>query len=113
MKDNVLIVGANIGWIQRKNNIVNGTRLQVQSGGCSVNVNWSRILSEFARLLKELRIGKEKGIYSIHKSSKFMLHCNCTSFSRSPDLVVVVYSYFIYHNKQTSKLVPRHSKYSK
>ena len=79
MKDNVLIVGANIGWTQRQKSVVNRTRLQVQSGGCSVNVDWSRILSEFARLLKELRIGKEEGVYSIHKSSKFMLHYNCAS----------------------------------
>ena len=58
---------------------MNGTRLRVQSGGCSVNVDWSRILSEFARLLKELRTEEEEGICSIHRSSKFMLHCNCAS----------------------------------
>jgi len=79
VKDNVLIVGINIDWTQRQKSVINGMRLQVQSGGCSVTVDWSRILSEFARLLEELRIGKEEGIYSIHKSSKFMLYCNCAS----------------------------------
>ena len=44
-----------------------------------MNVDWSRILSEFARLLKELRIGEEEGICTI--PSKFMLHCNCSKIA--------------------------------
>jgi len=44
-----------------------------------VNIDWSRILSEFARLLKELRIGEEEGICTIHK---FILHCNCSKTLR-------------------------------
>ena len=56
-----------------------GRDFESSQGGCSVNVDWSRILSEFAELLKELRTGEEEGICSIHKSSKFMLHCNCAS----------------------------------
>jgi len=61
-----------MAWMQ---SVVNGTRLWVQPGRCSVNVDWSRILSEFARLLKELRIGEEEGICTTHI---FMLHCNCS-----------------------------------
>ena len=79
VKDDVLTVGANMAWTQRQKSVVNRTRLWVQSGGYSVNIDWSRILLEFARLLKELRIGKEEEICSIYKSSKFMLCCNCTS----------------------------------
>ena len=37
MQDNVLIVSANVVWMQRQKSIVNGTKLQVQSGRCSVN----------------------------------------------------------------------------
>jgi len=75
MKNDVWIVGVNVAWTQRQKSVVNGTRLRVQSGKCSVNIDWSRILSEFAGLLKELRIGEEEGTCTIHK---FMLHCNCS-----------------------------------
>ena len=75
MKDNVLIVYTNVAWIQRQKSAINGTRLWVQLGKCSVNIDWFRILSEFVRLLKELRIEEEEEICTV--LSKFMLHYNC------------------------------------
>jgi len=73
IKDNVLIIGTNVAWTQRQKSVVNRIRLWVHSERCSVNIDWFRILSEFVRLLKELRIGEEEEIYTI--PSKFILHC--------------------------------------